>query len=172
MERTLRVLLQRNPTQDRHDQVALAGYEVLWPDGQPLSVGFSAFCKQGQRLLGLGRPLRGPHELLVDLICVPLADREQRMTRMAGHRVRRFCLRRSGRQARLHFLDGTPTAIVLDLDRDEPHVLHWVGVPALADGERLWFDLAARTVAEEPACAERGGASPNPPSSDARSRLV
>lgn len=155
MERTLQVLLQRNPAHDRQDnQIAFEGYEMLWPDGQPLSVGFDAFCKQGQRLLGLGRHLAGRRERLVDLICVHLSDREQRMTRLAGHRVRRFCLRRSGRQGRLHFLDGTPTAIVLDLDRDEPQVLDWVGLPGLGDGEPRWFDLAARTVeAEHPATA-------------------
>jgi hypothetical protein len=147
MERTLRLLLQRNPARDRQDQqVAFEGYEILWPDGRPVSVGFDAFCKQGQRLLGLGRHLNGCRERLVDMICFPLASRDDRMTRLAGHRVRRFCLRRIGRQGRLHFLDGTPTAILLDLDRDEPRLLDWFGLPALSDGEARWLDLAARTV--------------------------
>jgi hypothetical protein len=65
---------------------------------------------------------------------------------LPGARVRRFCLRRSGRQGRLHFLDGTPTTIVFDLDRDEQVMLDWVGLSGLADGADQWFDLAARPV--------------------------
>src|SRR5262249_50637420 len=147
MAHTLRLLLQRDPSRDRQEQqVAMEGYEVLWPDGRPVSVGFDAFCKQGQRLLGLGSHLNGCRERLVDMICVPVACREERITRLGGHRVRRFCLRRTGRQGRLHFLDGTPTAIFLDLDRDEPRLLHWFGLPGLQDGEVRWLDLAARSV--------------------------
>ena len=147
MERTLRVLLQRDPTRDRLDnQISFEGYTILWPDGRPLSVGFDAFCKQGQRLLGLGKHLNGCREKLVDMLYFPLAGREDHLTCLPRHRVRRFCLRRSGRQGRLHFLDGTPTAIAFDLDRDEPCVLDWIGLPALGDGESVWFDLAARTA--------------------------
>jgi hypothetical protein len=65
---------------------------------------------------------------------------------LPGARVRRFCLRRSGWQGRLHFLDGTPTTIVFDLDRDEQVMLDWVGLSGRADGEDQWFDLAARPV--------------------------
>jgi hypothetical protein len=147
MEHTIRILFQRDPARDRQDnQVSFEGYEVLWPDGRPMSLGFDAFCKQGQRLFGLGRHLAGCRQRLVDLIRFPLADREDNLTRLPGHRVRRFCLCRSGRQGRLHFLDGTPTAIVFDLDQDEPDVLRWVGLDNLADGESHWFDLAARSV--------------------------
>jgi hypothetical protein len=150
MERFLRVLARRDPSRDRRDgPIPLEGYWILWPNEQPLGVGFDAFCSQGQRLFGLGRRLGGQRERLLDLICVPLAGREADLTRLPGHRVRRFCLRRAGRQGRLHFLDGTPTAIVFDLDRDEAPVLDWVGLSTLADGAELWFDLAARTV--EPA---------------------
>jgi hypothetical protein len=147
MGRTLRVLLQRDTERDRLDgPIPFEGYEVLWPDGRPLSLGFDAFCKQGQRLLGLSRHMNGHQERLLDMLCIHLADREEGMARLPGHRVRRFCLRRDGRQGRLHFLDGTPTAIVLDLDRDEPSVLEWVGLTTLEDGESRWFDLAARTA--------------------------
>jgi hypothetical protein len=97
----------------------------------------------------LGRHLAGARERLVDLIIFPLADGEAALTRLPGHRVRRFSIRREGRQGRLHFLDGTPTTVVFDLDRDEARVLHWIGLPALRDGERQWFDLAARPV-EQP----------------------
>jgi hypothetical protein len=147
MERTLRVLLQRDTARDRLDgPVPFEGYEVLWPDGRPLSLGFDAFCKQGQRLLGLGRHMNGHREQLVDMLCIHLAGREEGMSRLPGHRVRRFCMQRTGRQGRLHFLDGTPTAIVLDLDRDEQSVLEWVGLTTLDDGDSRWFDLAARTA--------------------------
>ena len=145
MERTLRVRLRPESARDRRSaRISFDGYAILWPDGRPVSVGFDAFCKQGQRLLGLG----GRRQQEVDLICVPLDGRDDRLTRMPGHRVRRFFLHRTGRCGGLHFLDGTPTAIVLNLDCDEPRVLHWIGLSSLDEGEVGWFDLAARTVEE------------------------
>jgi hypothetical protein len=30
--------------------------------------------------------------------------------------------------------------------RDEPRVLHWIGLSGLADGDRQWFDLAATPI--------------------------
>jgi len=142
MTRTLRVLMRRDPSRDcQVGPTPLEGYAILWPDGQPLGIGFDAFCKQGQRLLGLGPYLSGCRERLVDMIYFPLAGLEEQMTRLPGHRVRRFFLLRGGRQGRLHFFNGTPTAIVLDLDRDEQEVLNWIGLP---DGEAAWFDIAAR----------------------------
>jgi hypothetical protein len=147
MFRTLRLLFRRDPSRDRQDKhIHFEGYEFLWPDGRPVALGLDAFCKHGQRLLGLGRHLRGAHERLVELLCFPLADIEAPITKLAGHRVRRFSLLRHGRQGRLYFLDGTPTTVVLDLDRDESRVLHWIGLTGLRDSERQWFDLAARPV--------------------------
>ena len=43
-------------------------------------------------------------------------------------------------------MDGTPTTILLDLDRDERRVLDWIGMSTLPDGQRHWFDLAARPI--------------------------
>jgi hypothetical protein len=147
MSRTLCLLLRRDPSQDRvEEEVRYEGYKALWPDGRPVAIGLTAFCKHGVRLLGLGRHLAGDRERLVDLIVFPLPDGEASLTRLPGHRVRRFSICREGRQGRLFFLDGTPTTVVFDLDRDEAAVLHWIGLPALHDGERQWFDLAARPV--------------------------
>ena len=81
---------------------------------------------------------------MLDLVYYPLAGLEDALTRVPGHRVRRFFLLRGGRHGRLHFFNGAPTGIVLDLDRDEPQVLNWIGLPSLRDGEAGWFDLAAR----------------------------
>lgn len=147
MSRTLRVLLRRDSSRDRVDEgISYEGYQVLWPDGRPATVSLTAFCKHGQRLLGLGRHLAGHRERLVDLIIFPLADGEAALTRLPGHRVRRFSLAREGRQGRLYFFDGTPTTVVFDLDHDEAPVLNWTGLSSLRDGERQWFDLAARPV--------------------------
>jgi hypothetical protein len=155
MSRILRVLFRREPSRDRvEDDIQFEGYHVLWPDGRSVAVGLSAFCKHGQRLLGLGRHLAGARELLVDLILFPLPDKEAGLTRLPGHRVRRFSIKRQSRQGQLFFLDGTPTIVVFDLDSDEAAVLHWVGLPALRDSERQWFDLAARPV-EAPLCGPR-----------------
>ncbi len=150
MIRTLRVLMRRDSARDRQDgKTRLEGYEILWPDGRPLGVGFDAFCTQGQRLFGLGHHLSGCLERLVELIYFPLAGLDDGLRRIPGHRVRRFFLLRSGQQGQLHFFDGTPTSVILDLDRDEEKVLNWIGLPSLRTGERAWFDLAARTVEAE-----------------------
>lgn len=143
--RTLTILFRRDPSRDRQENdIHFEGYEMLWPDGRPATVGLDAFCKHGQRLLGLGRHLEGRRERLLDLLCFPLADRDDDLIKLPGCRVRRFFLQRNGDQGRIHFLDGTPTAIVFDLQQDERKVLNWIGLTRLADGDVQWFDLAAR----------------------------
>ena len=152
MSRTLRILFRRDPSKDRqHGQINFEGYQVLWPDGRPVHVGLDAFCKHGQRLLGLGRHLAGCKERLIDLFCFPLKGRDDNLTRIPGHRVRRFMLMRQGSRGRLHFLDGTPTETVFDLGRDEHRVLEWIGLPLLRDGDEQWLDLAAHVVDPTPA---------------------
>jgi hypothetical protein len=147
MPRTLIVLFRRDPRRDcRHGTVSCEGYQMLWPDGRPVTVGIESFCQHGQRLLGLGRYLAGLPERLIELHCYPLGGLEEPLTRLPGSRVRRLFLERSGSHGRLHFLDGTPTSLVFDLARDEPCVLDWIGLPALGDGQRQWIDLAARTA--------------------------
>jgi len=150
MSRTITLLFRRDPSRDREDDVIqFAGYQPLWPDGRPVAVGMDAFCKHGQRLLGLGKHLAGCDEKLVKLICMPLTGRDADLNRIPGHRVRRFFLRREGQVGRLHFMDGTPTTATFELGRDEPRVLQWIGLPGLPEGGTLWLDLAAMTV--EPA---------------------
>lgn len=150
MARTLTVLFRRDASRDRQrEQIHYEGYRAFWPDGLPVAVGLDAFCKYGQRLLGLGRYLNGCSERLLVLVCVPRCGLEDDLTRMPGHRVRRFFLERRGRQGRVHFLNGTPTDAVFEMGRDELRVLRWIGLTGLRDGERQWFDLAAR--AAEPA---------------------
>src|SRR5262245_8918753 len=135
MARTLTLLFRRIPDRDHHSgKIAYEGYEILWPDGRPVALSVSAFCSQGQRLLGLGRHLAGQAEKLINLICHPLQGLEDAMTRLPGCRVRRFFLERRGTSGRLHFMDGTPTAVVFDLAQDEPFVLDWIGLPSLGDG--------------------------------------
>jgi len=43
-------------------------------------------------------------------------------------------------------MDGSPTALLLDLEHDDPPVLHLFHLSELGDGQRLWLDLAARVV--------------------------
>jgi hypothetical protein len=154
MPRTLTVLFRRDPSRDRQcEQIRFEGYQVCWPDGRPVAVGLDAFCTHGQRLLGLGRHLKGRSERQIELLCFPLRDREADLTKLPGARVRRFLLQRTGRQGRIHFLDGTPTAAVFDLGADEQSVLHWIGLPTIRDGEGQWIDLAARAAELDPAPA-------------------
>jgi hypothetical protein len=150
MFRSLTVKFVRDPARDgMRGNVHFEGYRAFWPDGRPVATGLDAFCKHGQRLLGLGRHLRGCSERLIELICFPLSGRDDDLVRIPGHRVRRFFLERQGNHGRVHFLDGTPTNTIFEIGRDETPVLEWIGLPALAEGEQLWFDLAARAV--EPA---------------------
>lgn len=147
MARRLKVLFRRDPDRDRQEnRVNYEGYKFLWPDGRPLGVSFDALCNHGQRLFGLGRRLGDRTELFVEMLCCPLTNPEDDITRIAGARVRRFFLERTGSLGRLHFMDGTPTTIVLDLERDEWPVLQWIGMDVLPDGQRAWFDLAARPL--------------------------
>jgi hypothetical protein len=147
MARSLKVLFRRDPSRDRQtERIAFEGYELIWPDATPVGVSVDALCMHGQRLLGLGRHLRGRTELLVELLCCPLCGIEDDITRIAGARVRRLYLERTGSLGRVHFLDGTPTTITFDLERDEWKVLQWIGMDTLCDGGQSWFDLAARPV--------------------------
>jgi hypothetical protein len=151
MFRSVKVLFQRDPAKDLlSGRLFYEGYRLIWPDGRPVGVGINAFCKHGQRLLGLGRYLKGCRERLLELICFPLGSRDQDMTKLPGHRVRRFYLERRGSVGTLHFMDGTPTAAVFDLNKDEPQILQWIGLPNLRDGEQLWIDFAARIVDGKP----------------------
>jgi hypothetical protein len=151
MPRSLTILFRRDPSKDRQrEHIHYEGYEILWPEGRPVAVGLDAFCRHGQRLLGLGKYLAGCHERLIEILCFPLWGREDNLTRMPGHRVRRFFLERHGACGRIHFLDGTATDTVFEVGRDEPRVLHWIGLPGLVDGGRQWFDLAARAVESAP----------------------
>ena len=147
MSRTLIIVFRRDPAKDQHrENIHYEGYQPFWPDGRMVGIGVDAFCKHGQRLLGLGKHLQGVDERLIKLVCLPLSSRDDELNRIPGFRVRRFFIERQGKQGRLHFLDGTPTSIVFEIGRDEPRVLQWVGLPSLEDGDVLWFDLAAMPV--------------------------
>lgn len=147
MTRTLTVVFRRDPSRDRlSERIHFEGYQVFWPDGRPIRTGLEAFCKHGQRLLGLGRHLAGCGERLVELVCFPLEGREDDLNRMPGCRIRRFFLQRDGSIGRIHFLDGTPTAVVFELGRDEWPVLHWIGLASLQEGEGQWIDVGARAL--------------------------
>lgn len=149
MVRSLFILFQRDPSRDRVEgEIAFEGYRMCWPDGTPVSVGLDALCSHGQRLLGLGALLAGRKERLLDLLCFPQTTGRENMTRLPGHRVRRFFIERTGEQGRMHFMDGTPTAIVFDLNHDDRRLLGWLGVVGMSEGQRVWFDLAARAVDE------------------------
>jgi hypothetical protein len=157
MSRTLQVHFRRDPANDRQqEQVRYEGYQLFWPDGRPVTVGLNAFCQHGQRLLSLGRHLKGYRERLLELICFPLHSRDDDLTRLPGHRVRRFFLERRGRQGRIHFLDGTPTDVVFEVGRDESRELWWIGLSSMREGERQWFDLAARPMEARPEDAHPG----------------
>ncbi len=145
MYRSITVLFQRDASRDRwRDRLQFAGYRLLWPDRREVDVGLDAFCRYGQRLLGLDRHLAGVSERLIEILCFPISEPEGPMSRLPGHRVRRFFLHRSGPRGRLYFLDGTATEVEFVLGRDEPAVMRWIGLADAPDPARLCIDLAAR----------------------------
>ena len=148
MSRILILHFRRDPSRDRATEKAhLEGYTISWPeDGSPVALGLDAFCTHGQRLLGLGKRLAGRSEKLVKMVFIPLSGRNDDLNRIPGYRVRRFYVQRTGSIGRLHFMDGTPTVAVFEIGRDEPRVMHWLGLDSMHDGEILWFDLAAVDV--------------------------
>jgi hypothetical protein len=147
MPSTLTLLFRRDPSRDRQQgRILHTGYQIFWSDGRPVSVGMDGFCHHGQRLLGLDRILVGGPERLIEILCFPLRGLEDDLTRLPGHRVRRFFLERTGPRGRLHFMDGTPTDAIFERGRDEARVLDWIGLSALEDGDRQWLDLAAHAV--------------------------
>jgi hypothetical protein len=144
MSRNLTLLFRRDPSRDRQsDKARFEGYQTLWPDGRPVSVGVDALCVQGQRLLGLGRCLAGCQEKLVKMVLFPLSGIDDDLNRIPGYRVRRFYIALTGAIGRLHFMDGTPTLATFDVYQDDPRILRWLGLSELCDGEVVWFDLAA-----------------------------
>src|SRR5581483_1649155 len=127
MARTLTVLFRRDSSRDKvAGNISFEGYQVLWPDGRPVVVGLDAFCRYGQRLLGLGKYLNGRPERLIQMTCFPLRGPDDPLHRLPGQRVRRLYIERHGQEGRLHFLDGTPTDSVFTLGQDEPEVLQWI----------------------------------------------
>ncbi len=146
--RRLTVLLQRNAKHDgESDRVRYEGYRTCWPNGQELSVGVQRFCQQGCRLL-LGRKARNGDAHLVELGVHPVDGLEAPLTQVGqGMRCRRFYLDHESGRARMFFFNGSPTDVEFDLERDEPVVIRWLGLDQVKDGDRLWFDLSARSLA-------------------------
>lgn len=154
MPRTLTLLFRRDRSRDRQrGPIFFEGYEILWPDGHPVTLGLDSFCSHGRRLLGLDRHLSGREERLIDLLCFPLGSLEDKLTRIPGHRVRRFLLQREGDVGRLYFLNKTPTDAVFKMGHDDPRVLRWLGVSELPEGGCQWVDLAARATEPAPRTA-------------------
>ena len=146
--RHLTVLFRRNPAGDgTRERIRYEGYRIFWPDGQPVAAGVDRFCQQGCRLLGLGRWMKDLTEQLVELITYPVDGLDAPLTRTEpGVRCRRFYLERNARRARMFFFNGSPTDIEFDAEEDDPRVVEWLGLSTLEDGERLWFDLSARSL--------------------------
>ena len=65
--RTLTVMFHRDAARDRQaGPVQIDGYRTFCPDGREAVVSLSAFCRHGQRVLGMDRHLIDLPERLVD----------------------------------------------------------------------------------------------------------
>ena len=144
MARTLTLMFRGDPSKDRlEEKIPFEGYNILWPDGTAAELAIDALCKHGQRLLGLGKYLQGCNEKMIDMKFFPLKGKDDPLTRIPGHRVRRFYLHKQDNSGRVHFFDGTPTSVVTVIGRDEIEVVDWLGLGTMTENEIQWFDLAA-----------------------------
>jgi hypothetical protein len=143
------VVFQRRTGRDEsNDGVDYLGYDILWPDGQPVRLGLRRFCQIGSRIL-VGRGFDGDRAM-VRISIYHVAGREAPLTRPGrGIRCRRLYALHGPDSIRFHFLDGTPTEVVFDPHADERRVLSWIQAEHMRPGEPYWFDLASQTV-EEP----------------------
>jgi hypothetical protein len=149
----LTILFRRQQSRDdTNGNISYSGYDIFWPDGQPVRVGLSRFCQMGSRLL-VGRRHEGDIAI-VKLTLYPVSGLEAALTRPGGGvRCRRFFALHHADHVRLHFLDGTPTEAVFDPETDERAVLRWLQIHCMRPGEPFWFDLASETVPADEAGA-------------------
>jgi hypothetical protein len=145
---SLVVVFQRRPERDRAEKgISFSGYDIHWPDGQPVTLGLRRFCNQGTRLL-LGRA-RGRERALVRVTMHPVEGVEADLTRPGpGIRCRRFFAMREADEIRFHFFTGDRTEIVFDERDDDPRVLHWLHSRHISAHAPFWFDLASELLPE------------------------
>ncbi len=68
------VRFRRDAMRDRRrEDRPVAGYRMFWPDGREVDMGLEAFCRYGERLLGLDWYLTGASD--GSRSCVDLAAR-------------------------------------------------------------------------------------------------
>lgn len=146
MERRLILLFQRNYENDHaNGKVVYSGFDVTWPDGSRVEAVLEKLCQHGVRTI-LGRRAVADRQL-VELIIRHLPNRDAPLPpSRQGVRSRRLFLSRHGETGTIHFLNGVATDISFQLGRDDPRVLHWVGLSDLEDGGCRWLDLLARTL--------------------------
>jgi hypothetical protein len=142
------VLFQRKPERDRAEKgISFSGYEIQWPDGQPVTLGLERFCGLGTRLL-LGRA-RELERALLRVTMHPVAGVEAALTRPgAGIRCRRFFAMREQNEIRFYFFTGARTEIAFDDRDDDPRVLDWLHSKYIHAGDPFWFDLASEILPE------------------------
>lgn len=142
------VLFQRKPERDRAEKgISFAGYEILWPDGQPVTLGLERFCSQGTRLL-LGRA-RDLERALLRVTMHPVESLKSALTRPGpGIRCRRFYALREHNEIRFYFFTGDRTEITFDDQDDDPRVLDWLHAKYIHAGAPFWFDLASELLPE------------------------
>jgi hypothetical protein len=153
----LTVVFRRRAARDESSEgIDYLGYDILWPDGQPVRLGLRRFCQIGSRIL-VGRGFDGD-SALVRIAIYPVTGLGAPLTRPGrGIRCRRLYAIRGPDSIRFYFLDGTPTEVVFDPHADEQRVLRWVQAEHMRPGEPYWFDFASQTV-HEPCAAVPAGA--------------
>ena len=155
--RKISIHFRRNESKDEQlGGIEYTGYDLYWPSGRRVQgLAFDRFCKIGMRYI-LGR--EKPEFAAVDGYFLPLANREDRLPRVPGCRLRVLYLERTDSQFKVFLSDDTPTEIIFDLERDEEPILDWLGGRGMADGARQWFGFYAvrKDVAEVTVPARRG----------------
>jgi hypothetical protein len=148
------LFLERRRERDQcTGQTVFTSFDISYPDGRPVSVGFHSFCQHGTRLL-LGRACH-IERAMIGITLYPVAGLEADLTRPGpGVRCRRFYALRSAEEIRLHFFNGTPTEIVFHAKLDDATVLHWLRADYIRPNTPFWFDLASKLEVDHPALTE------------------
>lgn len=135
-ERYLLVHLKRNSQIDHtKDNIKYSGFHMCWPDGQPIDVGFTHFCKIGLRAIFGKTALE---DCCVKLIFKPITSRDENLPRL----VKRFYIKKSNEVATIYLTSGDSTVISFSA-KDDPNVLNWIGWDSLAEEKEQWFDFTS-----------------------------
>jgi hypothetical protein len=135
--------LRRNTHNDGAcDNATYTGFDIFWEDGRPVQTSMARMCGIAVRHI-FGHQIPSGDLFPVQFHIVPQENPySPRLALPRRFKPRRVYFQRLGPTAVLHLANGYRTDVVFH-EEDDPRMLQWVGLAALADGEQQWVDLVA-----------------------------